>query len=94
MNNSYLTANGGSNVLYYVELAISNARYSVQLNPCTIPTEAQTTALGYSKPSGATWSFPATQSTPLLEFNQAFGNLIGQTFSYRSDIDSELFINT
>ena len=80
LNNLYLTANSGSNVLYYVELAINSVRYSVQLNLYTIPTDAQATALGYSKPTGATWSFPATQSTPLLEFNQAFGNLIGQTF--------------
>jgi hypothetical protein len=45
-----------------------------------IPTESQATTLGYIKPVGATWDYPTEPVCPSLNFNQSFGNLIGQTF--------------
>ena len=49
----------------------------MQLNSFYLPTSAQATTLGYSKPSGATWNYPVVPSTPQLTFNAIFGNLIG-----------------
>ena len=80
LNNLYLTSNGGSNIIYFVELAMNSVRYSVQLNLYTIPTEQQALILGYSK-VGSTWNYPLAAITPQLNIlSQTFGNLIGLTF--------------
>jgi hypothetical protein len=76
----YVTANDGADNVYFLELAINSIRYSTSLNFYAIPTASQASALGYIKPSGATWNFPTEPVTPTLTFSQAFGNLIGQTF--------------
>ena len=49
----------------------------MQLNSYYLPTNANAIPLGYTKPSGATWSYPISNQTPQLTFNSAFGNLIG-----------------
>ena len=80
LNNLYLTSNGGSNIIYFVELAMNSVRYSVQLNLYAIPTEQQALVLGYSK-VGSSWNYPLAAITPQLNIlSQTFGNLIGLTF--------------
>ena len=80
LNNLYMTTNGGTNIIYFVELVMNTVRYSVQLNVYPIPTEIQATALSYNKP-GNTWIFPASSTTPQLNIlSQQFGNLIGFNF--------------
>lgn len=76
LNNLYVT-NASSQNVYFIQLITNSSRYSVQLNSFYLPTSAQATTLGYSKPSGATWNFPIAASTPQLTFNAIFGNLIG-----------------
>ena len=78
-NNYYVTSNNGTNVIYFYEIVQNSVRYSIQLNSYYIPTSANATTLGYSQPSGATWSYPATNQTPQLTFGTAFGSLIGMT---------------
>ena len=80
LNGLYVTANSGADNVYFAELVINSIRYATSLNFYAIPTDAQATALGYTKPSNATWVYPATPQTPSLTFGQPFGNLIGQTF--------------
>jgi hypothetical protein len=80
INNLYVTTNDGLNNVYFVELAINSIRYSTSLNFYAIPTASEATALGYVKPSSATWNFPTEPVCPSLSFQQSFGNLIGQTF--------------
>ena len=80
LNNLYVTTNNGLNFIYFIELQLNTARYSTSLNFFAIPTSAQASALGYSQPSGSTWSYPSVPTTPTLTFNQNFGNLIGITF--------------
>ena len=75
-NNLYMTDTNGDNV-YFVELVTNAPRYSVQLNCYALPTTAQATTLGYSIPSGATWTAPATASTPQLVLSNTFSLLIG-----------------
>ena len=54
-------------------------RYSVSLNVYALPLQAIATTLGYTIPSGATWSFPTgVAKTPQLTFNTSFVALIGQ----------------
>ena len=80
INGLYMTANNGSNNIYFAELVINSVRYATSLNLYSIPTAAQATALGYNQPANPTWAFPATAQTPTLTFNQQFGNLVGLTF--------------
>ena len=78
-NNLYCSANNGSNVVYFFEIVQNSVRYSLQLNSYYIPTSANATTLGYTQPSRSTWSYPASNQTPQLTFNDAFGSLIGMT---------------
>ena len=80
INGLYMTANNGSNNVYFAEIVINGVRYATSLNIYAIPTAAQATALGYSQPAYVTWAFPATAQTPTLTFGQQFGNLVGLTF--------------
>jgi hypothetical protein len=76
-NNLY--AISGTNFVYFLELETNPVRYSIQLNSYDIPSASEATALGYTKPTSATWSFPAsvTANNPQLTISAAFGNLIG-----------------
>jgi hypothetical protein len=80
LNGLYVTANSGADNVYFIELVINSIRYSTSLNLYVIPTDAQASSLGYTKPSNATWSYPVSPQTPSFTFGQQFGNLIGQTF--------------
>lgn len=73
----YVTANSGTNVVYFYEIIQNSVQYSIQLNSYYLPTAANAAILGYSQPSGATWSYPATNACPQLTFNTSFGALIG-----------------
>jgi hypothetical protein len=77
LNGLYTTANPRADNVYFVESVINSIRYSTSLNFYAIPTSAQATALGYAKPTNATWAFPATAQTPRLTFNQSFGFTFG-----------------
>jgi hypothetical protein len=80
LNGLYVTANEKSDNVYFFELVINSIRYATSLNFYAIPTDAEATALGYTKPANAQWSYPISPQTPRLSFGQPFGNLIGQTF--------------
>ena len=75
-NKFYVNKENGD-VLYFFEILQNAVRYGIQLNSFYLPTSAQATTLKYTQPSGATWSYPATNATPQLTFNNTFGNLIG-----------------
>ena len=81
LNNLYLLSNGGSNIIYFVELAMNSVRYSIQLNLYAIPTSIQALNMGYTIPTNAIWTFPVTSTTPQFNIlSQTFGNLIGLNF--------------
>jgi hypothetical protein len=79
LNGLYVTS-GTDNNVYFIELVINSIRYSTSLNFYVIPTDAEASSLGYTKPLNATWSYPESPQTPSFTFGQQFGNLIGQTF--------------
>lgn len=64
-NNHYLVKSTGE-YLYFLELLTNSTYYAVQLNSYPLYTSAQASALGYSLPSGATWSLPTSQKTPQI----------------------------
>lgn len=76
LNNLYVT-NASSQNVYFAEFIVNAPRYAVSLNIYPLPTSAQATTLGYTIPSGATWSFPTSASCPQLTLTSAFGALIG-----------------
>ena len=79
LNNLYMTTNNGSTYVYFVEITTNSVRYAISLNVYPIPTSAQATTLGYSMPSGATWSLPSSAQCPQIAINTAFGALVGQS---------------
>ena len=76
LNNLYVTNSSGQYV-YFVELVTNSSRYSVQLNAYYLPTSANATTLGYTKPSGASWNYPTANKCPQLTISSSFGSLIG-----------------
>ena len=76
LNNLYVV-NASSQNVYFAEFVVNAPRYAVSLNIYPLPTAATATSLGYTQPSGATWSYPASAKCPQLTFNTAFGSLIG-----------------
>ena len=76
-DNLYVTSNSGTNVVYFYEIVQNAVQYAIQLNAYYLPTSANATTLGYSQPSGATWTYPATNACPQLQFGSAFGSLLG-----------------
>jgi hypothetical protein len=80
INGLYMTANSGSDNVYFAEIVVNSIRYSTSLNFYAIPTSEQASNKGYVKPTNATWEFPTTPQCPSLKFNQPFANLLGYTF--------------
>jgi len=76
-DNLYATTNSGTNVVYFYEILQNSVQYAIQLNAYYLPTSANATTLGYSLPSGATWSYPSANACPQLQFGTAFGSLLG-----------------
>jgi len=96
-NNLYMTSNSGNNTVYFIECVTNSVQYALQLDMYAIPTAAQATALGYTLPSGATWSLPATASTPQLTIPAAFGSLLGLsagTYPSTVQTSTQNFIST
>ena len=97
LNNLYVTNFSGQYV-YFVELVTNSSRYSVQLNAYYLPTSANATTLGYTKPSGATWNYPAANQCPQLTIGAKFGSLIGfEAGTYPTDASvatNQEFIST
>jgi hypothetical protein len=74
LNGLYMTANSGSDNVYFIELVVNSIRYATSLNFYVIPTESEALAKGYVKPTNATWAFPTVAETPRLTFNQPLAN--------------------
>ena len=69
LNNLYCT-NASGNYIYFCEVQQNAPRYALQLNLYYLPTAANATTLGYSKPSGASWSFPSGNYIYFIEIQQ------------------------
>lgn len=76
LNNLYVNLGNGDSV-YFIGLTTNPSRYACQINVFPLPTSAQATTLGYTKPSGATWDYPATAKTPQIIISNNFGLLLG-----------------
>ena len=77
-NTHYMETAGGDQV-FFLEIQLNTSLYAVQVNALTVPTTAQATTLGYTLPSGATWSLPVSAVTPqfTVPSTNNFGLVIG-----------------
>ena len=76
-NNHYME--DGADQVFFLELALNTSKYAVQFNAFTVPTTAQATTLGWTLPSGATWTLPVTAVTPQINIlsTNNFKSVIG-----------------
>jgi len=96
LNNLYLTTTTGD-IVYFLELGTEPTRYAVTITAYPIPTSAQATNLGYTKPAGATWSYPATAETPLITIQNKMSTLLGFNLgSYPSTVQTttQIFLSS
>ena len=85
LNSLYVTINNSGQNVFFIELLVNTVRYKAQLNSYYIPTTANATTLGYTKPSGASWSYPGTNTTPRVTLSAGLKVLMGfsdTTFVY------------
>lgn len=75
-NDHYLIDENGDYV-YFMELVLNNTAYGVDFKFTPIPTSVEATALNYTQPVGATWTYPSTKKTPEIILNSSFGKLFG-----------------
>lgn len=76
-NAHYMTGEQGQFV-YFLEVVENAVYYSAMIDAYNVPTSAEATALGYTMPGGATWSLPASTTTPQLTIpTNNFGLLLG-----------------
>ena len=71
------SATASIQIINFIQLLVNATRYGSQLNMYPVPTASQATTLGYSIPTGATWSFPVTAKCPTITFSKNFGLLFG-----------------
>jgi hypothetical protein len=50
--------------VYYLSMEINQTYYSIQLNEFALPTSAQATTAGLTRPDGVSWSLPSNARTP------------------------------
>lgn len=55
-NNLYMTYASTGQIVYFIEITLNAVRYALSLNLYYIPTSANASTLGYSIPSGASWT--------------------------------------
>jgi len=90
LNDLYMINNATGEYVYYINILTNSTAYSAQLNIYPLPTTAEANALGYSIPTGASWTAPVSAKTPQLIIPVGtFGNLIGfQSATYPSAVES------
>jgi hypothetical protein len=75
-NNLYVTTSQ-STPYYFIAAVANSIQYSAQISVIPIPTAANATTLGYTKPSGATWSWPSIATTPQIVLSAGLGEILG-----------------
>jgi len=85
--------------VYFISVAANTVQYTAQINVNYIPTSAQATSLGYTLPSGATWSFPTSSQTPQLVLSTGLQSIFGfqngqNTFPTTVQSTNQQFLST
>ena len=89
-NDLYVT-NSAGNYVYFVELVVNSTVYGAELRCYALPDATEAGVLGYTKPSGASWSFHASldQTPQFVVPTAVFGALFGfATGTFPSSVES------
>lgn len=77
-DNLYMLITTTQKPQYFIKLQENPIYYSCHAILTYIPNQTESTSLGYSKPTGATWNLPTTSQTcQLLLVNSEVGKLLG-----------------
>jgi hypothetical protein len=71
VTNKLYTVNSSGQNVYFLAFFINTTYYSNQIVFTTIPTAAQAVTLGWTVPSGATWTFPSVSTNPNVSFESS-----------------------
>jgi hypothetical protein len=77
-NNWYWVSNNIA--VYAISCSENSSRYAGQINISVIPSSSQSS--GLTKPSGATWSWPSSPTTPQVQFCPGLGKIFGFNKNY------------
>jgi len=77
ISNKHYMIDGSSQYVYFIEIVENKNKYAVQLNLYTVPTSAEASSLGWTKPAGASWSFPTSDTTPQVIFDSNINANLG-----------------
>ena len=82
-------ASSSTKAVYYAEFVIDPNLYSIQINTYAVPNPTNATSYGLALPKNASWSLPVNDIAPQIQFNSAFGKLIGYSAgTYPSSIQN------
>jgi hypothetical protein len=90
--------NSSGDFVYYAEIVINSSEYGAEIRCFGLPTAADMATLGYTIPSGASWSNPVSTKTPQVIIpTNAMGILIGHvagTFPTSVESTDQVFLST
>lgn len=78
-NNWYVSpVNNTNSAIYFITCSANSARYAANMNVYAVPTAASASGV-YTKPSGATWAWPSSPTTPQITLSSGLGKIFGFT---------------
>jgi len=77
MLSNKLYASTSTQPVYFISCSSNSVQYSAQINVNYIPTSSSATSLGYTIPSGATWTWPTSPTTPQLILSTGLQSIFG-----------------
>jgi len=78
-NNLYVISSSNSQYVYFFDVQTNSIQYKCQLDIFYIPTSSQASTLGYSLPSGASWTFPSNPIYPEVTLCSGLCTILGIT---------------
>ena len=79
LNNLYCVNSNNSQNIYFVVFQTNSVLYKAQIDVYYMPSATNASLYGYQIPSGATWSFPASNTMVKLTINQNLQSYFGIT---------------
>ena len=69
LNKLYCVNSNNSQNIYFVQFQTNSVLYKAQIDVYFMPSSANATLYGYSKPEGATWNFPSVNTMVQITIN-------------------------
>ncbi len=73
----YCVNSNNSQNIYFVQFQTNSVLYKAQIDIYFVPSLTNSTLYGYSKPEGATWNFPATNTMVQITINDNLKTYFG-----------------